>query len=194
MYPKLPQPRQLFTAFFSIGCVAFGGGYAILPLIENKTVTKHRWCSMTEITELYAVAQSVPGVIAINVAALIGCRVAGKRGGLAAMTGVILPAFLVILFIAMLLPEFQDNRFVAAALRGIRPVIAALILRAAVKIGRLALKDTLTWALAGGALFLMLFCGAKPFWLILGSATAGVALFFIWQKMALKIAEKEKQS
>jgi chromate transporter len=94
----------------------------------------------------------------------------------------------------MLLPEFQENRFVSAALRGIRPVVAALILRAAVKIGRLALRDTLTWGLAGAALFLMLFCGAKPFWLILGSAAVGVVLFFSWRKMALRIIEKENQS
>ena len=194
MRPILPRPRQLFISFFSIGCFAFGGGYAILPLIENETVTKHGWCSMTEITGLYALAQSVPGVIAINVAALIGCRIAGKRGGLAAMAGVILPAFLVILLIASLLPEFQDNHFVAAALRGIRPVVAALILRAAVKIGRIALKDALTWGLAGVALFLMLFFGAKPFWLILGSAAAGVAMYLVWRKMALKIAEKEELS
>lgn len=173
----MPIALQLFLSFFKVGWFAFGGGYAILPLYEAELAERRGWIKHEEILDVYAVGQSVPGVIAINTATLLGYRVGGRIGGIAAALGVMLPAYLVILFVAVVLPRFKEYRLVRAALMGIRPAVAALILRASIQLGKKSLLDAITWGVAALTVLLMLFTPVHPAFLIGGAAVIGYGLF-----------------
>lgn len=121
---------RVFLTFFRIGAFTFGGGYAMIPLIQHEAVEKNRWVSDEDILEVVAIAESTPGPIAINAATFIGYRVAGFWGALAATLGVVIPSYLTILCIFYLLREFQELPVVRYAFVGIRAGVLALILKA----------------------------------------------------------------
>jgi chromate transporter len=189
---SMPLVIRIFLSFFKVGWFAFGGGYAILPLYEAELAERRKWVEHEEILDVYAVGQSVPGVIAINTATLLGYRVGGRLGGLAAAFGVMLPAFLVILFVAAVLPRFKEYRAVRAALMGIRPAVAALVLRAAIRLGKRSLLDWFTWVLAGTAAALMLFTPVHPALLIGSAAVLGVAVYLSWRTGSERILRLEE--
>lgn len=118
---------RLFTTFFRIGAFTIGGGYAMIPLIQSDVVEKHRWVEEKEFLDLIAVAQSCPGVFAINISIFIGYRLKRTHGALLAALGTALPSFLIILCIAMFFRRFEDVPWVAACFNGIRPCVVALI-------------------------------------------------------------------
>lgn len=119
--------RDLFQTFFKIGLVTFGGGYAMIPIIETEVVDKHGWLKKEELLDLIAVAQSCPGVFAINISTFIGYKLRKKNGAVCAAIATALPSFFIILLIAMFFHQFEDNKVVAAIFRGIRPAVVALI-------------------------------------------------------------------
>ena len=119
--------RDLFQTFFKIGLVTFGGGYAMIPIIETEVVDKHGWLKKEELLDLIAVAQSCPGVFAINISTFIGYKLRKKNGAVCAALATALPSFFIILLIAMFFHQFEDNKVVAAIFRGIRPAVVALI-------------------------------------------------------------------
>ena len=118
---------ESFKTFFKIGIFTLGGGYAMIPLIEEEVVNRHRWVGKEEMLDLIAIAQSCPGVFAINIAIFIGYKVRQLRGAIATALGTALPSFLIILLIAMFFHQFSDNHVVAAIFKGIRPAVVALI-------------------------------------------------------------------
>lgn len=119
----------LFATFFKIGAFTFGGGWAMISIIRREIVERHRWISEDEFLDLLAVAQSLPGILAVNIAVAIGDKLRGQRGAVVAALGTILPSFLIILFIAMFLtPDMiTGNPTLSAIFKGIRPVVVALI-------------------------------------------------------------------
>lgn len=117
---------SLFITFFKIGLFTIGGGYAMIPLIEQE-VTAKGWISISELTDFIAVSESTPGPFAINLATFIGTKTSGVLGALASTLGVVLPSFLIILVIAKFFIAFKDNKYVVGALTGLRPVIIALV-------------------------------------------------------------------
>ena len=119
---------EIFLTFLRIGAFTFGGGYAMIPLIQKETVEKHGWISDKDILEIVAIAESTPGPIAVNSATFVGYRVCGFTGALCATLGVVLPSFLVITAIAFVLREFQSMKVVQYAFFGIRAGVLALIL------------------------------------------------------------------
>ena len=121
---------NLFLTFFRIGLFTFGGGYAMIPLIQRETVENHKWISDDDILEVIAIAESTPGPIAINSATFIGYKVAGVWGSFFATLGVVLPSFINILIISFALREFQDIKAVQYAFNGIRAGVLALIIKA----------------------------------------------------------------
>lgn len=121
---------NLFLTFFRIGLFTFGGGYAMIPLIQRETVENHKWISDDDILEVIAIAESTPGPIAINSATFIGYKVAGVWGSFFATLGVVLPSFIIILIISFALREFQDIKAVQYAFNGIRAGVLALIIKA----------------------------------------------------------------
>ena len=164
---------ESFKTFFKIGMFTLGGGYAMIPIIEAEVVDKHRWVSKEEFLDLIAIAQSCPGVFAINIATFIGYKLRKTRGAIATTIGTALPSFLIILAIAIFFSQFKDNPYVAAIFRGIRPAVVALI---AVPTFRLGQRAKLNWytiwipiacALAIWAL------GVSPIYIIIIAGLAG---------------------
>jgi len=122
--------RNLFLTFAKIGAFTFGGGWAMISIIEREIVDKHHWISKSEFLDLLAVAQSLPGILAVNISVVVGDKLRGLKGALAAAAGTIMPSFVIILLIAMFLtPEtITGNPTLTAIFKGIRPVVVALII------------------------------------------------------------------
>ncbi|MDE7154515.1 MAG: chromate transporter [Muribaculaceae bacterium] len=121
---------SLFTTFFKIGLFTFGGGWAMISIIEREIVDKHKWIERNDFLDLLAVAQSLPGILAVNISVAIGDRLRGTKGSMTAALGTILPSFLIILAIAIFLtPDvIKNNATVSAIFKGIRPAVVALII------------------------------------------------------------------
>lgn len=117
---------ELFYTFFLIGLFTFGGGYAMIPLIQDQVISKG-WLDATNLANFIAISEVTPGPFAINIATFIGSNVAGIFGSVCATIGVILPSFIIILLIAIILKRFLNNRFVKAGLNGIKPIALSLI-------------------------------------------------------------------
>jgi len=125
---------NLFLTFIKIGVVAFGGGYAMIPLMQQASMD-NLWLSEEEFLNFLAISETTPGPISINMATFIGSSQAGLLGALVATIGVVLPAFLIILLVSFLLKKLIKNSYVSAAINGVKPVIASLILAASVTLG-----------------------------------------------------------
>ena len=162
-----------FKTFFKIGIFTLGGGYAMIPLIEEEVVNRHRWVSKEEMLDLIAIAQSCPGVFAINIAIFIGYKLRKERGAIATAAGTALPSFLIILMIALFFHQFQDNRFVAAMFRGIRPAVVALIAVPTFNLAKRAeLNKWTLWIPIVSALVIWLM-GVSPIWVIIAAGVGG---------------------
>lgn len=140
---------QLYLAFFKLGIVNFGGGYALFPLLEREFVTKRKWVTNQELADYYAVGQCTPGAFAVNIATFLGIRRKGIVGGIVATLGFISPAFVIIFIIASLLTNFSSNTYVLNALAGIRVCVFFLIVYAIKKLSKSAIKDVPAGILAG---------------------------------------------
>lgn len=132
--------RKLFSTFARIGAFTFGGGWAMISLIEREVVEKRQWIPREEFLDLLAVAQSLPGILAVNISVAVGDRLRGMRGSVAAALGTIMPCFLIILAIAIFLtPDLiQNNHIVSAIFKGIRPAVVALIVAPVITSGKAA--------------------------------------------------------
>ncbi len=165
--------RELFKTFFKIGVVTFGGGYAMIPLIEADVVDKNKWVDKEEFLNLIAIAQSCPGVFAVNISTFIGYKLKKTPGAVCTTLGAALPSFLIILLIAMFFHQFQDNKIVAAMFRGIRPAVVALI---AVPTFNLAKNAHITlsncWIPIAGALLIWLL-DVNPIYVIIAAGLGG---------------------
>lgn len=121
---------QLFSSFFKIGAFTFGGGWAMISIIEREIVDKYHWIEHDDFLDLLAVAQSLPGILAVNIATAVGDRLRGGKGSAVAALGTILPSFIIILLIAIFLtPDMiKNNRTISSIFMGIRPAVVALII------------------------------------------------------------------
>ena len=163
----------LFTTFFHIGLFTIGGGYAMIPLIEAKVVEEKQWISRDDLLDLMAVAQSCPGIFAVNISIFIGNKLRGTKGALMSTLGCILPSFLIILGIALFFQQFRDNVWVARAFRGIRPAVVALIAAPTFKMAQTAkIGWTNVWIPVLGAFFIWMF-GVSPVYVILAAGIGG---------------------
>ena len=167
---------SLFLSFAKVGVMTFGGGYAMIPILEREIVDKQGWASSEELMDYYAVGQCTPGVIAVNTATFIGYRVAGPAGGVAATLGVVFPSVVIICLIAGILTNFANIPAVKSAFTAIRVCVCVLIFNAVVKLWKGAVKDK-----AGLVLFLIvfvlsLFFDISPVIFVLFCALAGLVL------------------
>ena len=164
---------ESIKTFFKIGMFTLGGGYAMIPLIEEEVVNRHRWVEKEELLDLIAIAQSCPGVFAINIATFIGYKLQKTRGAICTTVGTALPSFLIILAIAIFFSAFKDNPVVAAMFRGIRPAVVALI---AVPMFRMAQQAKIGWSNAWIPIvsaLLIWALGVSPIYIILIAGIAG---------------------
>lgn len=164
---------ESFKTFFKIGMFTFGGGYAMIDIIEKEVVDRHGWLTHEDMVDIIAISQSCPGVFAINMSIFIGYKLRRVKGALCTALGTALPSFLIILLIAMFFHQFEDNRVVAAMFRGIRPAVVALI---AVPTFNLAKSAKIGWAncwipIAGALAIWAL--GVSPIWIIIIAGVGG---------------------
>ena len=175
----MKQLWQLFLAFARAGVMTFGGGYAMIPILEREIVDRQGWASSEELMDYYAVGQCTPGVIAVNTATFIGYKVAGSLGGVVATLGVVFPSLVIITVIAGVLTHFADIPAVKSAFAAIRVCVCVLIFNAVLKLWKGAVKDK-----AGLCLFLLvfllsIFLDISPVFYVLVCAIAGI-LFTRW--------------
>lgn len=128
--------KSLFLSFLKIGAFTFGGGYAMIPLIEREVIDRRGWIERGAFLDLLTLAQSAPGPISLNTAVFVGYKLRGYSGAVAAILGTVLPSFMIILLIATCFQEVRHNPWVDAAFRGMRPAVVALILYPVVKLAR----------------------------------------------------------
>ena len=185
MKEKWKKVFQLFWSFFKIGPVTFGGGYAMIPLIEKEVVHKKHWVKSEDLTDVFAIAGTIPGAIAVNAATFIGHRIAGIRGAIAATLGTLLPTFIIVLVLCGLLSSFQENPYVESAFFGIRAATVALIVYAGIKIARTSLLDKSTFTLAISMVLAMLIFHWHPIFVILLGALLGVLIIKIKEKLGM---------
>ena len=164
----------LFSVFFKISAVSVGGGLTMLPLMDREFVEKRGWLSESDMVDTVAVVQSVPGIIAVNMAILIGRRVAGFPGILAASLGVVIPPVVVIIALASVVTRLSDSKTAAGIFRGVRAAVAALILLSVIKMSKNILKGFFPILTAGTAFLLLVVFDMNAVFLILAAALAGL--------------------
>lgn len=170
---------RMFLIFFKIGALTIGGGMAMLPVIHREIVDRRQWVSAEEMLDVFAVSQSMPGVIAINASIYVGYRVAGFAGAVAATLGVVLPSFISILLILTILSFVQGNPYVEKALAGIRAAASALILVAAIQLGKKSVKGRLDIAIAAASFLLIVLFDVNVVYAVLMGAAAGLILYVV---------------
>jgi len=168
---------QLFSVFFRIGAFTFGGGLAMLPLIEREVVDVQGWVDKDEILDIVALSQSVPGAIAVNSAVFIGLRLRGLVGAIVALLGTITPSILIILIIAHFFAQFQANPFLLRAFSGVKAAVIGLVAAAALRAGRNAIVNRYGLVAALCALILSVSGVLSIVWIIILGGVSGIIYF-----------------
>ncbi|MDR0655419.1 MAG: chromate transporter [Treponema sp.] len=167
---------DLFVTFFRVGIMTFGGGYAIIPVVERELIERKNWVSMEEVMDYYTIAQITPGVIAVNLSTFVGAKRRGIPGGIAATLGFIFPGLTFMILVSIFIQRFAEYPVVRHAFAGIRLAVCALILDTVLKLFRGVFKGRLSVAIFIIALGLSAFVSASPVPIILA---AGLAGFFL---------------
>ncbi|MBQ9965352.1 MAG: chromate transporter [Clostridia bacterium] len=173
---------KLFITFFKIGAFTFGGGYAMIPLIQRETVETNKWISDEDILEVIAIAESTPGPIAINSATFVGFKVCGFWGSFFATLGVVLPSFIIILAISFVLAEFQDIKAVKYAFNGIRAGVLALLVKAIITMFKKVKKNIAAYIVMILSFILAAFTDINVIFVIIGCALFGIATSLLAKK------------
>ena len=167
---------ELFIAFARVGAMTFGGGYAMLPIIEREIVDKRHWAELDEIMDYYAVGQCTPGVIAVNTATFVGYKLAGVPGGVAATLGVIFPSLIIITAIASVLTAFADVPAVKSAFAGIRVCVCVLIFNSVLKLYKKAIVDKASFTMFVLVFLLAAILDVSPVVFVIICALTGILL------------------
>lgn len=165
---------QIFLSFFKIGAFTFGGGWAMVPLIQKELVDKRGWLDDSEFVDILAIAQSGPGPVAINTSVLCGNKMRGLLGAIVAALGSSLPSFLIILVIANFFLKVKESRAVQAIFKGMRPAIFGLLISAVWQVGRKSISDKKDLVLAASGAALLLFLDVNPIFVVIFAAVAGI--------------------
>lgn len=173
MKEKLKKVFQLFITFIKIGAFTFGGGYAMVPLIQRETVEKKKWINDDDILEIVAIAESTPGPIAVNSATFVGYKTAGVLGAAAATIGVVLPSFTIIYFISFVIDKFENNTAVKYAFSGIRAGVLALIIKALWAMSKKSAKNIISFIITAFA-FIFAALNINVIYIILACAVTGI--------------------
>ena len=175
---------QVFSSFFKIGAFTFGGGYAMIPLIQNEAVEKRHWVSDEDILEVVAIAESTPGPIAINSATFVGYKAAGILGSVCATLGVVLPSFAIILLLSYVLQQFQQVLAVQYAFQGIRAGVLALLVKALWTMYKKSPKGWVGYVVMGVSFILTAVFDFNVIFVIIGCAVFGVVTSLAMERRA----------
>lgn len=180
---------QLFLIFARIGGFTFGGGYAMLPMLQKELVENKKWTTNEELIDYYAIGQCTPGIIAVNVATFVGYKNKGIRGAVAATLGVITPSIIIVAVIAAFISGFQDYQVVQWAFSGIRAAVVALILNAMWKIAKKSLVDIFAVLIFIIVAVLSYFTDLSPVIFVISAGLCGLVL----NATGLRKAKEEKK-
>lgn len=173
---QLLQLLEIIWTFVKIGALTFGGGYSMLPMLQRETVERQYWLDENKLADYFALSQCLPGLIAVNMAIMIGYQQKKTAGAVAAVIGVVLPSFVVILIIAALLSNYMHIAAVASAFAGIRVAVAALVIYSVYSMFKKGVRDWIAFAIFIVALILMLLFNVSPIPVIIGAAVAGILI------------------
>lgn len=179
MFTRKYLSAELFTTFFKIGSVSFGGGYAMLPLLERELAQRRQWITAEELLDVYAIAQSTPGIIAINTATFTGYKTAGVTGAVSATLGMITPSLIIITVVAAGLNRFDEYPLVQKALTGVNIAVAVLLLIAVGKFVQKTVKNCWGLILCVGAFIAVAFCHLSPILVVIVAALSGLIAYGI---------------
>ena len=177
---------QVFCSFFKIGAFTFGGGYAMIPLIQQETVQKRKWITDEDILEIVAIAESTPGPIAINAATFVGYRTCGVLGAVCATLGVVLPSFCIILAISFVLRQFQQLEEVRFAFNGIRAGVLALLVKSLWTMYKKSPKGWPAYVVMAGSFLLTAVFDINVLFVIIGCAAFGLVTSLYLERRAGK--------
>ena len=161
----------------------------MIPIIEREVVVRRKWVNGEEFLDLLAISQSTPGLMAINLAILIGERVKGLKGGMVAAVGTALPSFVIILLLALFFNSYRDNEAVVSAFKAIRPAVVALIAVPVISLAKAAKINIYTAVIPIASVLLIVFLDLSPIWLIIAGAAIGIAYQYISTKSKTKEEE-----
>lgn len=170
----MKQLLDLFVSFFKIGLFTFGGGYAMLPMLQREIVEKHHWATEDDVLDYFAIGQCTPGVIAVNTATFVGVKLAGTIGGAVSTVAVVCPSLVIITVISSILRNFASYAVVQHAFAGIRVAVAALVVVSLAKLFRKGVKGALGGVIFAAALLLVFLLGVSPIWIVLAVIAAGI--------------------
>ena len=177
---------QVFATFFKIGAFTFGGGYAMIPLIQRETVENHKWVTEDDILEIIAIAESTPGPIAINSATFVGYRTCGVMGSAVATLGVVLPSFVIIFAISFVLRQFQELKAVQYAFNGIRAGVMALLCKALWGMYKKNKKNWASYIVMAGSFLLTAVVDVSVLPVLAGCAVFGLVTARIMERKVRK--------
>ena len=187
MKHKLKLCLQLFLTFMKIGVVTFGGGYAMIPIIENETSKKKQWIHPDDLIDVIALSETTPGPIAICAAAFVGYKVAGVAGAFASTVGVVLPSFVIIYLISLFLRQFAQIRVIRYAFFGIRAGVLALLIKAVISMFKKSPKNIVAYVIMAGSMVAVAFFSANVIVVLLSAAVIGLAATLIAKKAGKKL-------
>ena len=170
----MPILLDLFLTFAKVGAFTFGGGYAMLPMLQKEIVDRHGWATSDELLDSYAIAQCTPGVIAVNTATYIGAKVAGVLGSAVATLAVIFPSLIIISVIALVLQNFMEYKIVAYAFGGIRVTVAVLILKSLIDLFKKGVKGSLSIGVFIAVLAIAIFTDISPVIVVIAAILLGI--------------------
>ncbi len=170
---KMKELLQLFWAFFKIGSLTFGGGYAMLPMLEREISVKYKWATLEELVDYFAIGQCTPGVIAVNTATFVGYKRRGVVGGIVATLGVITPSIIIITSIASILELIMGNAVVQHAFSGISVAVCALMVQSVIKMGKSGIKDIFGAVIALLSFGVSMFLKVSPIIIVLCAGVCG---------------------
>ncbi len=186
---RLKEVLNLYWVFFRIGLFTFGGGYAMLPLLERECVDKYHWCTKEELLDIFAIGQCTPGVIAVNTATFLGRKQGGFLGSAFATFGIVSPSLIIISLIAALLQNFADIPTVQHALAGVRVAVTALIITMTIKLIRSSWKNPVDIIIGIVAFVVVGIFGANPAIVVVGSGLVGLFYYGRFAKEKVSLAE-----
>jgi len=166
----------MFITFFKIGAFTFGGGYAMIPIIQEEVVSKKKWIDENEFLDAIAVAQGSPGPVAVNTSIYVGYRVKGLPGALMAVLGTVLPSFFIILIIAKFFYQYRDNPILDKIFLGIRPAIVALILSAVYKLIKSSKLGYKKLIISLASVLAIVFLNISPIYLVIAGGLGSVII------------------
>ena len=164
---------SLFASFFKIGLVTFGGGLAMLPILKRDLVDSKGWLTEDEILDYFAIGQSTPGVIAVNVATFVGYKRGGLIGSIFSTSGIVFPSLIIISLIAAFVSNFNELAWVQKALKGINVAVSVLLVKAVFSFGKKTVFDLCTFLIAALSFVLMFVFKVQGVWIVIGSAFSG---------------------